>query len=107
MKVLEREKEWMGANRHRPASRNPRPRLEAYCGELVQINEARTLSSSAQIIIPPGERLGHNVIDIEGISKGFGDRLLIDNLQLQAAAGRHRRHHRAERRRARRRCSAC
>jgi len=53
----------------------------------VQINEARTQSSTAQIIIPPGERLGHNVIDIEGISKGFGDRLLIDNLTFKLPPG--------------------
>ena len=43
-------------------------RLKAY-DELVKINEARTQSGTAQIIIPPGERLGQNVIDIEGLSQ--------------------------------------
>ena len=53
----------------------------------MQINEARTQSTSAQIIIPPGERLGQNVIDIEGISKGYDDRILIDNLTFKLPPG--------------------
>jgi ATPase subunit of ABC transporter with duplicated ATPase domains len=85
MKVLEREKEWMGQSPQARQSKS-KARLKAY-DELVQINEARTQSSTAQIIIPPGERLGHNVIDIEGISKGFDDRLLIDNLTFKLPPG--------------------
>ena len=72
-------------------------RIRAY-DELLKRNEERA-PGTAQIIIPPGERLGDNVIDIEGLSKGYGDRLLIDDLTLQAAARRHRRRHRPERRR--------
>ena len=53
----------------------------------MKVNEARTLSNTAQIIIPPGERLGQNVIDIEGISKSYGDRLLIDNLTFKLPPG--------------------
>ncbi|HEY0034979.1 MAG TPA: ATP-binding cassette domain-containing protein, partial [Devosia sp.] len=49
--------------------------------------DARTQSSTAQIIIPAGERLGHNVIDVEGLSKSFGDRLLIDNLTFKLPPG--------------------
>src|SRR5690606_9670610 len=52
-----------------------------------KINEARTQSSTAQIIIPPGERLGQNVIDVENLSKGFGDRLLIDDLSFKLPPG--------------------
>jgi ATP-binding cassette ChvD family protein len=84
-KVLEREKEWMGQSPQARQSKS-KARLKAY-DELVKINEARTQSSTAQIIIPPGERLGQNVIDIEGISKSYGDRLLIDNLTFKLPPG--------------------
>ncbi len=43
--------------------------------------------ATAQIIIPPGERLGENVIDVEGVSKGYGDRLLIDDLTFKLPPG--------------------
>ena len=84
-KVLEREKEWMGQS---PQARQAKSkaRIKAY-DELVKINEARTQSHTAQIIIPPGERLGHNVIDVEGLSKSYGDRLLIDNLSFKLPPG--------------------
>ncbi|WMT85855.1 energy-dependent translational throttle protein EttA [Pelagibacterium sp. 26DY04] len=84
-KVLEREKEWLGQS---PQARQTKSkaRIRAY-DELVKINEARTQSSTAQIIIPPGERLGQNVIDVENLSKGFGDRLLIDDLSFKLPPG--------------------
>jgi len=84
-KVLEREREWMGQSPQARQSKS-KARLKAY-DELVKINEARTQSSTAQIIIPPGERLGQNVINVEGLSKSFGDRLLIDNLTFKLPPG--------------------
>jgi len=85
LKVLQREKEWMGQS---PQARQAKSkaRIRAY-DELVKVNEARTQSTTAQIIIPPGERLGQNVIEVDGISKSFGDRLLIDNLSFKLPAG--------------------
>ena len=44
-------------------------------------------STTAQIIIPPGERLGDNVIDVEGLNKAYGDRLLIENLSFKLPPG--------------------
>jgi ATP-binding cassette ChvD family protein len=84
-KVLEREKEWMGQS---PQARQAKSkaRIRAY-DELVKVNEARTQSHTAQIIIPPGERLGHNVIDVEGLTKSFGDRVLIDKLSFKLPPG--------------------
>ncbi len=84
-KVLEREKEWMGQS---PQARQAKSkaRIKAY-DELVKLNEARTQSHTAQIIIPPGERLGQNVINVEGLSKSFGDRMLIDNLSFKLPPG--------------------
>ena len=85
LKVLQKEKDWMGQS---PQARQAKSkaRIKAY-DELVKINEARTQSNTAQIIIPPGERLGQNVIDIEGISKSYGDRLLIDDLSFKLPPG--------------------
>src|SRR5690606_33139240 len=85
LKVLEREREWMGMSPQARQSKS-KARIRAY-DELVKLNEARTQSSSAQIIIPPGERLGQNVIDVEGLSKSFDDKLLIDNLTFSLPAG--------------------
>ncbi|MGV8855428.1 MAG: energy-dependent translational throttle protein EttA [Devosia sp.] len=84
-KVLEREREWMGQSPQARQSKS-KARLKSY-EELVKINEARTQSGTAQIIIPAGERLGQNVIDIEGLSKSYGDRLLIDNLSFKVPPG--------------------
>ena len=84
-KVLEREAEWMGKS---PTARQAKSkaRIKAY-DELLKINEARVQSHTAQIIIPSGERLGDNVIDIEGLSKAYGDRLLIDDLTFKLPPG--------------------
>ncbi|VAW24821.1 Energy-dependent translational throttle protein EttA [hydrothermal vent metagenome] len=85
LKVMEREAEWMGKS---PQARQAKSkaRIKAY-DELLKVNEARTQSSSAQIIIPPGERLGHEVINVEGLQKSFGDKLLIDDLNFKLPAG--------------------
>jgi len=84
-KVLQREAEWMGQSPQARMAKS-KARIRAY-DELVKVNEARTQSNTAQIIIPPGERLGQNVIDIEGLSKSYGDRLLIDNLTFSLPPG--------------------
>ncbi|MDP4822525.1 MAG: energy-dependent translational throttle protein EttA [Aestuariivirgaceae bacterium] len=84
-KSLEREQAWMGSS---PKARQAKSkaRIRAY-DELLQINEERLNSSSAQIVIPPGERLGNTVINVEGLSKAYGDRLLIDNLEFKLPPG--------------------
>jgi ATP-binding cassette ChvD family protein len=84
-KVLEREREWMGQSPQARMAKS-KARIRAY-DELVKINEARTQSNTAQIIIPPGERLGQNVINIEGVTKSYGDRVLIDNLTFKLPPG--------------------
>jgi ATP-binding cassette ChvD family protein len=84
-KVLEREKEWMGQSPQARMAKS-KARIRAY-DELVKVNEARTLSQTAQIIIPPGERLGQNVIDVEGLTKAYGERILIDDLSFRLPPG--------------------
>jgi ATP-binding cassette ChvD family protein len=84
-KTLEREQAWMGSSPKARQSKS-KARIRAY-DELLQINEQRLQSSSAQIVIPPGERLGNTVINVEGLSKAYGDRLLIDNLEFKLPPG--------------------
>ncbi len=85
LKVMEREAEWMGMSAQARQSKS-KARIKAY-DELVKVNEARTQSSSAQIIIPPGERLGQEVITVENLNKSFGDKLLIEDLSFKLPAG--------------------
>jgi len=84
-KVLEREQEWIAAS---PKARQAKSkaRIKAY-DELIKANDERLKSTTAQIIIPPGERLGSNVISVEGLSKAYGDRLLIDDLSFKLPPG--------------------
>jgi ATP-binding cassette ChvD family protein len=84
-KALAREQEWIAAS---PKARQAKSkaRIKAY-DELLKVNEDRLKSTTAQIIIPPGERLGNTVINVEGLSKAYGDRLLIDDLSFKLPPG--------------------
>ncbi|MDQ0316564.1 energy-dependent translational throttle protein EttA [Amorphus orientalis] len=84
-RALDREREWIQSS---PKARQTKSkaRIQAY-DELVKRNDARTQSSDAQIIIPAGPRLGDTVITFEHLSKGFGDRLLIDDLTFKLPPG--------------------
>ncbi|HEX9569982.1 MAG TPA: energy-dependent translational throttle protein EttA, partial [Rhodospirillales bacterium] len=83
-KVLSREKEWIASS---PKARQAKSkaRIKAY-DELVRAANDRR-PGDAQIVIPAGERLGDNVIDIETLSKGYGDTLLIDDLSFKLPPG--------------------
>ena len=83
-RALDAEREWIAAS-PRARQAKSKARIRAY-DELLKRNEERA-PGTAQIIIPPGERLGDNVIDIEGVSKAYGDRLLIDNLSFKLPPG--------------------
>jgi len=78
-RTLERELEWV---RMAPRARHAKSkaRLGAY-EKLLQENTEQ-LPEAVEIYIPPGPRLGDNVIDAGGLSKAFGDRLLIDELSF-------------------------
>nr|WP_321456252.1 energy-dependent translational throttle protein EttA [uncultured Cohaesibacter sp.] len=83
-RALSREQEWIAAS---PKARQAKSkaRIRAY-DELLKRNEERA-PGTAQIIIPPGERLGDVVIKVEGLKKGFGERLLIDGLDFSLPPG--------------------
>jgi sulfate-transporting ATPase len=83
-RTLERELEWV---RQSPRARQAKSkaRLTAY-ESLVAENRERA-PDTAQIVLPPGPRLGDLVIAAEHVAKGFGDRLLIEALDFRLPPG--------------------
>jgi ATP-binding cassette ChvD family protein len=83
-RTLAREREWIAAS-PRARQAKSKARYNAY-EELVK-KAAEKTAQSAQIVIPVAERLGQNVIDFAGLTKGFGDNLLIDDLTFKLPPG--------------------
>ncbi|HZB53734.1 MAG TPA: energy-dependent translational throttle protein EttA [Reyranella sp.] len=83
-RTLQRELEWMGQSAQARRTKS-KARIAAY-EQMVEEEQKATLDT-AQIVIPAGPRLGDHVITAEKISKGFGDRLLIDNLSFNLPPG--------------------
>ncbi len=83
-KAITREREWIQAS---PKARQTKSkaRIKAYDELVNAANDRRP--GDAQIVIPAGERLGHNVIDFAGLSKGYGETLLIDDLSFKLPPG--------------------
>ncbi|QQO32803.1 energy-dependent translational throttle protein EttA [Bradyrhizobium diazoefficiens] len=83
-KTIAREQEWVASS---PKARQAKSkaRYQRYEELLKQASEKQT--QTAQIIIPVAERLGANVVDFEALSKGYGDRLLIDDLTFKLPPG--------------------
>ncbi len=84
-KVIDREREWISSS-PRARQAKSQARVKAY-DELLKTNEARLKSSQAQIVIPPGERLGDLVIEVEGLKKAYGEKLLIEDLSFSLPPG--------------------
>jgi len=84
LRTLERELEWI---RMSPKARQSKgkARYTAYENLLSQDSEKRR--EDLEIYIPPGPRLGDRVIEFKGVTKAYGDHLLIDNLNLSIPAG--------------------
>jgi ATP-binding cassette ChvD family protein len=83
-KTIEREQEWVRASPKARQAKN-KARISRY-DELVQ-KAANTGPDTAQIIIPIAERLGDNVVDFEHLNKGYGEKLLIDDLSFKLPPG--------------------
>ncbi|WP_176036852.1 energy-dependent translational throttle protein EttA [Brucella tritici] len=83
-KALERERQWIAAS---PKARQAKSkaRIKAY-DQLVEAAENQR-PGDAQILIPAGERLGQVVIEAEGLTKSFGDRMLIEDLTFKLPPG--------------------
>ena len=83
-KTLERELEWV---RMAPRARHAKgqARLNAY--EQLLNEDPREKLSRAEIVIPNGPRLGDEVVVAEGVAKGYGERLLFENLSFRLPRG--------------------
>jgi ATP-binding cassette ChvD family protein len=83
-RALERESEWIASS---PKARQAKSkaRIQRY-DDLVAKSSERA-PQTAQIVIPVAERLGNNVIDFEHLTKGFGEKVLIDDLTFKLPPG--------------------
>ena len=84
--ALERELEWI---RMSPKARQSKgkARLNAFNELVAEAEAADQRSDRLEIAIPPGPRLGDLVVDARGITKGFGDRMLVDGLSFLLPPG--------------------
>ncbi len=78
-KTLERELEWV---RMSPKGRQAKSKARLSNYDKLVSQETKDREAKLELFIPPGPRLGSNVIEAKNISKGFGDRLLIEDLSF-------------------------
>ncbi|TPW18947.1 MAG: yjjK, partial [Elusimicrobia bacterium] len=83
-KTLERELEWVRAGTKGRQAKS-KARLSAY-EEMLKASPEDN-ERDLQIYIPPGPRLGEEVIELKGVTKSFGDKLLFENLSLRIPKG--------------------
>ncbi len=83
-RTLDRELEWV---RMAPRARQAKSKARISSYEQLLGEDPREKLSRAEIVIPNGPRLGDEVVVAEGLSKGFGDRLLIDGLTFRLPRG--------------------
>ena len=83
-RTLAREQEWIAAS---PRARQAKSKARYQRYEDLLKTASEKGPTTAQIVIPVAERLGQNVIDFTGLTKGFGDRLLIDDLTFKLPPG--------------------
>jgi ATP-binding cassette ChvD family protein len=83
-KNLERELEWVRQN---PKARQAKSKARMQRYEELASKEFQERNETSEIYIPPGERLGDLVLEVQSLKKGYGDRLLIDNLSFNLPRG--------------------
>ena len=83
-KSLQRELEWVRAN---PKARQAKSKARVQRYEELAATEFQKRNETNEIYIPPGPRLGELVVEVTNLRKGFGDRLLIDNLSFRLPPG--------------------
>ncbi|WAC25811.1 energy-dependent translational throttle protein EttA [Ancylobacter sp. SL191] len=83
-RALAAEQEWIAASPKARQAKN-KARIQRY-DDLVK-KASEKAPTTAQIVIPVSERLGNNVIEFNGLTKSFGDKLLIDNLSFKLPPG--------------------
>jgi len=83
-KTLEHELEWVRQN---PKARQAKSKARMQRYEELASREFQERNETNEIYIPPGERLGELVIEVRGLRKAYGERLLIDNLNFNLPPG--------------------
>jgi len=83
-KTLQRELEWI---RMAPKARRAKGKARITAYEALLDQEAQKRRDDLEIPIPPGPRLGNVVIEAEGVSKAYGDRLLVDDMTFKLPPG--------------------
>ncbi len=78
-KAIKTELEWVRAN---PKGRRAKNKARLARFEELNSIEYQKRNETQELYIPPGPRLGHNVIDVMNISKRFGDRVLFENMSF-------------------------
>jgi len=84
-KAMAAELDWIRSNPKAKGNKS-KARLNRY-DELLAAAAPKELRNAGQIYIPPGPRLGDVVIDVDGVSKSFGDRLLLDDVSFSLPKG--------------------
>ncbi|MBU2913775.1 MULTISPECIES: energy-dependent translational throttle protein EttA [Reichenbachiella] len=83
-KTLQRELEWV---RMAPKGRQAKAKARLNAYDKLAGQDAAERESKLELFIPAGERLGSKVIEVEGVSKSFGDKLLYENLTFSLPQG--------------------
>jgi sulfate-transporting ATPase len=83
-KAMKKELEWVRQN---PKGRQAKSKARIARFEELNSQEHQARNETQEIFIPVGERLGNEVIEFDGVSKAYGDRLLIDNLSFKIPPG--------------------
>ena len=83
-RTLARELDWVNAS---PRARQAKSKARVKAYEELLADAGKEQDGRAQITIPPGARLGSQVIEAEHLSKGYGDKLLIDDLSFRLPPG--------------------
>jgi ATP-binding cassette ChvD family protein len=83
-RALEAEREWISAS---PKARQAKSKARIQRYEDLVAKQNDKTPGTAQIIIPVAERLGNNVIEFDGLKKGYGEKLLIDGLSFKLPPG--------------------
>ena len=83
-KTLQRELEWI---RMTPRGRQAKAKAHLNAYDKLAGEEAKERESKLELYIPPGPRLGSKVIELENVSKSYGDKLLFENLSFSLPQG--------------------
>jgi len=83
-KTLQRELEWI---RMTPKARQVKSKARISAYEKLLTRESASRAGDLEIYIPPGPRLGDLVVETENVSKGYGDRLLVENMSFLLPPG--------------------